>query len=377
MLTPLLRVTSFGAGIVMVLVLPCSFELNAGEAKPARQANWEKIIEGAKKEGKLVAAIPASAELRKNIEEVFKARFPGIEVELFPSRGPSNANRILSEHKAGVRYFDLLISGTSTPFGLLKAGIVEPFEPSMVLPEVSDPKNWYAGHVWIDNAKRFIYSFQAYQTENMWYNSSVMKPEELRSYDDLLHPKWKGKIGYLDPRTPGSGTATWAFLWKIKGEEYLRKLAGQDLLLSRDQRHLADSLAKGKLAVVIGLTYYTLLPHIKAGLPVKPLPEPKEGNYTTCGSGAFSIVQNPPHPNVTKLFVNWLLSKEGQELYGKAMGQATRRLDVDTKWLTEVGVRASKDHMTVEEHFRLENYGEDAVTQVWSKATEFAEKILK
>jgi len=352
-------------------------EASAAEAKTSWQLNWERTIEGAKKEGKLVAAIPASAELRQQIEAVFKSKFPGIELELFPGRGPANANRILSEHRAGVRYFDLLISGTSTPFGILKGGIIEPFEPFMILPEVSDPKNWYGGHIWIDNAKRFIYSFQAYQTENMWYNTTVMNPEEVRSYDDLLHPKWKGKIGYLDPRTPGSGTSTWAFLWKIKHEEYLRKLAGQDLLLGRDQRQLADSLANGKLAVVVGLTYYTLLPHVKAGLPVKPLPEPKEGNYTTCGSGAFSIIQNPPHPNAAKLFVNWLLSKEGQELYGKAMGQATRRLDVETKWLTATGVKAAKDYMTVEEHFKLENYGEDTVTEIWSRATEFAEKVLK
>jgi ABC-type Fe3+ transport system substrate-binding protein len=116
---------------------------------------------------------------------------------------------------------------------------------------------------------------------------------------------------------------------------------------------------------------------VKAGLPVKPLPELKEGSYTSCGSGAFSIVQNPPHPNATKLFVNWLLSKEGQELYGKAMGQATRRLDVETKWLTATGVKAAKDYLTVEEHFRLENYSEDTVTEIWSRATEFAEKVLK
>ena len=186
----------------------------------------------------------------------------GIELELFPSRGPTNANRVISEHKAGVRYFDLLISGTSTPFGLLKAGIIEPFEPFMILPEVSDPKNWYGGHIWIDNAKRFIYSFQAYQTESLWYNGTLLKPEEVKSYDDLLHPKWKGKIGYLDPRTPGAGTATWAFLWKIKGPEYLRKLAAQDLGLSQDQRQLADGLAKDRFALVMGLTYYTLLPHV-------------------------------------------------------------------------------------------------------------------
>jgi ABC-type Fe3+ transport system substrate-binding protein len=116
-------------------------------------------------------------------------------------------------------------------------------------------------------------------------------------------------------------------------EEYLKKPAAQEMFLSRDQRQLAESLAKGKIALTIGLTYYTFytfLPFIKAGLPVKTLPDMKEGTYTSCGSSALSVVKGSPHPNATKVFINWLLGKEGQDIYGKAMGQATRRFDVET-----------------------------------------------
>ena len=67
----------------------------------------------------------------------------------------------------------------------------------------------------------------------------------------------------------------------------MRKLAAQELALSREQRLLGESLAKGRFAITIGLTYYTLAPFIKANLPIKPLPEPKEGNYTSSGSGAL------------------------------------------------------------------------------------------
>ena len=147
--------------------------------------------------------------------------------------------------------------------------------------------------------------------------------------------------------------------------------------LGIDQRQLADSLAKGKIAITIGLSYYTFAPFLKAGLPVKPLPDMKEGTYTSCGSSATSVVKNSPHPNATKVFINWLLSKEGQELYGKAMGQATRRLDVDTKWMVEHGVRASKDFLTIEENNRLENYGEDTINNYWAKSTKIAEEVFK
>jgi iron(III) transport system substrate-binding protein len=349
----------------------------AGEAKAPWQAEWEKTVESAKKEAKLVAAIPASADLRKSISEIFPKRFPGIELELTNARGPSNASKIAAEHAAGVRYYDLLISGTATPFNLLNAGILDPVEPFLILPEVKDPKRWFGGHIWLDNAKRFLYAFQAYQSDNLWYNSTVTKPEDIRSYDDLLNPKWKGKIGILDPRSPGAGTATWAFFLKIKGEEFLRKLAAQDMLLSRDQRQLGDSLAKGNIALTIGLSYYSLAPFLKAGLPIKPLPEAKEGTYTSCGSGALSIVKNTPHPHATKVFINWLLSKEGQEVYGRAMGQATRRLDVETKWLTEHGSRASKDFLTVEENNWLENYGEETINNYWARSTIIANELFK
>jgi iron(III) transport system substrate-binding protein len=351
--------------------------LMAGEAKPPAPSDWDRTVEAATKEGKLVAAIPASAELRKSMGEALSRRFPGIDVELTNSRGSANASKIAAEHAAGVRYFDLLISGTSTPFSLLKAGILEPVEPLWILPDVKDPKRWFGGHIWLDNAKRFIYAFQVYQSENTWHNPSLMKAEEVRSYDDLLNPKWKGKIGILDPRSPGAGTATWAFFLKIKGEDYLRKLAAQEMFLSRDQRQLADALAKGKIALTIGLTYYTFAPFIKAGLPIKPLPDMKEGTYTSCGSSALSVVKGSPHPNATKIFINWLLSREGQELYGKAMGQATRRLDVDTKWMVEHGVRASKDFLTVEENNRLENYGEDTINNYWAKSTVIANEVFK
>ncbi|MBM4262535.1 MAG: extracellular solute-binding protein [Deltaproteobacteria bacterium] len=349
----------------------------AADVRSTSPSEWGKTVEAAKKEGKLVAAIPASAELRKAITEVFPKRYPGIELDLTNARGPANASKIASEHAAGVRYFDLLISGTSTPFSLLHAGILEPAEPFMILHEVRDPKRWFGGHIWLDNAKKFIYAFQVYQSENIWHNPTLIKIEEIRSYDDLLLPKFRGKIGILDPRSVGAGTATWAFFLKIKGEEWLKKLAAQEMFLSRDQRQLADSLAKGKTAITIGLTYYTFSPFLKAGLPVKPLPEMKEGTYTSCGSSATSIMKNSPHPNATKVFVNWLLSKEGQEIYGKAMGQATRRLDVDTKWMVEHGVRASKDFLTVEENERRENYGEETVGKYWARSAKIAEEVFR
>jgi iron(III) transport system substrate-binding protein len=341
--------------------------------------DWEKTLQEAKKEGTIVVGIPARAELRKQLELIFKPKF-GIGMELMTARGPQNASRIASEYKAGVKYFDVFIGGSGTYESLAEEGMVEPFPPNMILPEVKEEKHWWGGHIWEDNVKtkRFLYSFIADAgTGGYWYNTDVAKPEELRSLDDFVNPKWKGKVGFLDPRTPGSGQSIWSFLWDVKGEDYLRKLVQQDLFVSRDQRQLADALAKGKLAIGLGVSFYTLEGFILANLPVKEMPRLKEGAPSSNGSGVIGIVKNPPHPHSAKVFVNWLLSKEGQELYAKVMHQSTRRLDVDTKWLQEFGVRAAKDMMTVEEYHKVRNHLEDKYTRVRIPAAKFAEQILK
>jgi iron(III) transport system substrate-binding protein len=258
--------------------------------------------------------------------------------------------------------------------------MLEPIEPYMILPEVKDPKNWWGGHIWEDNVstKRFLYSFLAeVGTGGLWYNPTLAKPEELRSFDGLLNPKWKGKIGLSDPRVPGSGQSLWSFLWEIKGEDYLKKLVQQDLFVSRDLRQVADGLAKSKFAVTIGAGHSQYEPFLKSGLPVKQLPTPVEGLPASNGFGVLGIVKNPPHPNGARLFVNWLLSKGGQDTYGKVMKAATRRLDVETKWLLEYGTQAAKDSLTMEEYNRVRNHLEDKYAKVRAPSGKFAEQILK
>jgi iron(III) transport system substrate-binding protein len=361
----------------LVILLGFSFPASCQTTKAPWQGEWEKLLEAAKKEGKVTVSIPASAELRKLLEENFRKRF-GLEVEVYTARASSAVRRMADEFRAGVRYFDVHIGGSSSAVsGMLDEGILDPIEPWLLLPEVKEPKQWWGGHLWVDSAKKYIYMFQAYLTESTWYNTELAKASEFRSYDDFLNPKWKGKIGFLDPRSPGAGDSNWAFIWDVKGEDYLKKLVAQDIFLGRDQRVLGENLAKGRVAVMIGLTSYSFQPFIKAGLPVKALPALKEGTYGTGGSGNLAIIKAPAHPNATKLFVNWVLSREGQEIVSKALGQATRRLDVDTKWLRESGVIAAKDQMSVKEFWQIENQSEEKLDKVREPAQKFAQAILK
>jgi iron(III) transport system substrate-binding protein len=338
--------------ILFLVFAPRSWGASADE--------WKKVVEAGKKEGKVVVSIPASSELRKQMEEIFEQRFPGIDLELVPGAATAMHRKISDEFTAGVRYFDVHMGGALTiNSGFVAGQIVDPIEQSLLLPEVTDSKNWWAGHMAIDKEKRFTYQFSAFLVASFWHNTKAANASELRSYDDLLNPKWKGKIGWLDPRQPGGGIGVWEYMWKHKGEDYLKRLVTQDLQLSRDSRVLAESLAKEKLAVTIGVSHYTYRSFVSAGLPVSPLPVFKEGTYGTAGSGILVVIKNRPHPNATKVFVNWLLGKEGQEVWTKSMSQPTRRRDVDTDWTAKLGSIAAKDNISVEKWNEVEQISAD------------------
>ncbi len=365
--------------LLAVCLLVVGVFLRVDSARSAEpQDEWKKIIEAAKKEGKIVAGGPPTAILRQKYKETFEKRF-AVELELVSAPGPQNAGRATAEFKAGVRYFDVLHGGSGTLEPLVYDNVLAPFSDYMILPEIKDPRQWWGGHMWEDNVKtnRFIYSFSADFSTPPFYNTDLVKPGELSSYDDLLLPKWKGKIGFFEPRMPSAGQGLWGFLMKIKGKEFLQKLAEQNLFISRDGKQIADALAKGTLAVGLGVSQRFVDPYIKTGLPIKPLMSIKEGMGGSNGFGTVAVMKNAPHPNAAKVYINWLLGKEGQDLYGRALTQGTRRLDVDTKWLAKFDSAAAKDVMTPEEFEKVRFYGEDIITEWREPGGEFARKILK
>jgi iron(III) transport system substrate-binding protein len=338
-------------------------------------SEWQRVVAAAKKERKVVIGAPPGADFRNEVQAVLKKRFD-LESEFIQAPGPSLMSKIVAEKQAGVASVDAFLIGPCTGNSLLNADLFEPLAPAMILPEVNDPTKWFAGHLWADNqtGKNLLYSFVAQMTPSVFYNTTLVKPQDLRSYNDLLDSRWKGKIGIRDPRVPGGGLAVWAFLVDLKGEEFLKKLAQQELFVSRNARQIADALAKGNLSLTIGVGYRDFDSFLDANLPVKHLPPPKEGTYVSGGNGIVGLIKGAPHPNAAKLFFNWLLSREGQELHGKKTQQPTRRLDVDTKGLDG---QAAKDVLTLEEFRRFQNFTEDKCNNSWLPGAKLAEAVLK
>jgi iron(III) transport system substrate-binding protein len=365
-----------GVLVIAALILAHLGSAAAAQTDQGQPAEWDKIVEAAQKEGKVVVSIPPSRKLRRAMEVAFIRRY-GIGIEFVSARSSASIQKIISETKAGIQYVDLHVGGAeSAVTGLLAENALDPLATYFVLPEVKDPNQWWGGHIWVDNAKRFIYAFAAYQSVSLWCNPNEYKPAEFQSFDDLLNPALHGKIGISDPRMPGSGNSMWSYMLSVKGEDYLKNLVAQKLFVARDLRLLGANLSSGKLAVALGIGYSELLPFIKAGSPVVLLPYPKEGLYTTGGYGHLMVIKNPPHPNAAKVFANWLLGRDGQELFGRTMTVGSRRLDVNTKWLKEFGVIASKDSLTVEQYYRLENDSEEKVRKLRELGVAAARRLL-
>lgn len=298
--------------------------------KISEASEWDLLQLAAKKEGKVVIYTSAGSTLRSAMQKGFKDKH-GIDVEFLSGRGEEVTEKLKMERKAGIYMADLFIGGSTIPLVLMKPfGLLDKFDSLLVLPEVTDSKSWWGGGLrWLDKDHTAL-AFISWALAPIAINTSLVKPEELKSYSDLLNPKLKGKIVIDDPTITGSGSKVIGVLGsKIMNWDFVRELAKQEPSIERDIRISVEGLARGKFAVAMGVKPETVLEFKQAGSPLSWV-IPREGTYMTSGSGAIASFSNMAHPNATRLFVNWLLTKEGQTIFSKAYGVPSGRLDVPT-----------------------------------------------
>jgi iron(III) transport system substrate-binding protein len=307
---------SIAAIQVMLLCFALSSISYAAESKPAWQADWDKAIKAAEEEGSLTIYMTQAFE--PVFRDGFQKKYPKIKVTMATGRGPELSQRVMSERRAEKFAVDLYISGNISPLTVFhRAKILEPIKPLLLLPEVIDTSAWYEGkHHYDDPENRYIFVFEGTpRSGEITYNTKLMNPSEIKSYWDLLNPKWKGKIVSVDPLVSGPISAAHIFFYKQPdlGAEFLRRLhAETDIAIVRSNEQMLDWLSAGKFAFGIGAR--DIDKAMMQGLPLNQfLPGSlKEGSSVTAYNGTLSYFNRTPHPNAAKVAVNWLLSREGQ-----------------------------------------------------------------
>lgn len=312
---------------------PPQTEIMVPGAIQSWEREWRDTIAKGQKEGRVLVYTSAGFAVRQDLTRVMKEKF-GITVDWVSGRGGETVAKIMAERNAGLFLPDIYMSGVSQALASLSPlDAVDPVEPTLILPEVMDPKMWYQGQLPLIGKDRLVFSFTASHSNPISFNTQMVKREEIASYWDLINPRWKGKFIWNDPTTPGSGGAWFTVAsMRILGLDYFKEMAKLEPAFTRDERLQVDWIARGKYPIGIGSSTDNIYEFVNAGAPIAEL-TPKEGSYVTSSGGNILLLNKHPHQNAVKVFINFLLSKEGQDIWTRDEGVQSARVDATTEGL--------------------------------------------
>jgi len=326
---------------ILLCFLSFGFLGGVGEAASATKAEsaqkWDSILAEAKKEGAVSLYTLWRPDTRVTLTKAFKQKY-GINLEITPfSRGSDLLAKVKAEQTAGLFLADIFGAGGPTLVSTMKpAGVLGPVEPLLTLPEVRDPKVWSGGKLPFMDKDKLAIALIASKQPYIAYNSDLIKKGEITTYKDLLKPQYKGKITLNDPSVTGVGNAFLSHLalhiWSLEeAKQFLTQLIKeQEVVIQRDNRMHVESVARGKFAIALAPNPDNLASFLELKAPIGVV-QVKEGAFVTPAAGAFALPVKMAHPNATRVFVNWLLTAEGQETFARSFGSPSMRADVSTE----------------------------------------------
>ena len=295
------------------------------------QQEWEKTIEAAKREREVVVYGPHNPMYRP-LWETFQKSYPGLKINFLPGKGSEHTQRVLAERRAGKYIADLVMGGSSS-YRSFPPGTLEPLRGQLIMPETYDESAWWQKKLWFADPKNdsAIVLTGEVGTRRGSYNTNLLDPKEIQSWWDLLKPKFKGKLGTFDPLVAGGGGETFIFFYysPALGAQFITRLLTEtDILVTRNLEQGTDWLGQGRIMFYIG-SGQPITKAKQQGLPVDLLPHPlKEGEIMGGGSCCMALLNRAAHPNAARVFVNWVISREGQIAWQKYGETNSLRTDI-------------------------------------------------
>ncbi len=365
--------------MLLSLLVGLARPMLAAEPMSAWQAEWERTVQAAEKEGQLTVYIGGYGAIID--AGVFQKTYPKIKITYISGSGTDLTQRISAERRAGKYLVDVYNGGGNSLYQVLYTGrMLDSIKSALILPEVLDPSQWWEGkHKYADKEAQhiFVYEGNVSAGAGAGYNTQLLDPRGYKTYWDFLNPKLKGKVISTDIRKVRGAGIPWQFLYYHPdlGAKYLRRLFGEmDVTMTTDMRQAADWLATGKFTLCIPIQGSAIHKARNQGLPLDQFAPYhfKEGVNLSSAFGSLALMNRAPHPNAAKVFINWLLSQHGQALFQQVISVAgdprnSRRLDVP------------KDHIPTDERRRDKmNYfdTDDPATKDLRPAMRLLDEIL-
>jgi len=254
-------------------------------------------VDAARKEGKVVVYGSVVPQAMDGLHQAFKKKY-GIDVEYWRGSSTQVSERALTEWRAGRPGFDIAEGNRGVQLIMKNEGLFQKFVP----PASEKFPAQYKEKDGLITPWRVL-------PISILYNTELVKSADLpKTLDDLLNPKWTGKISIPDPTRH---TTTAQFLWnlqKFKGDkwlDYVKALAKQKPILVESLAPVTPTIIKGE--ALVGIAYIKYVKQYKG--PVNYIPMDKyltDPNY-------LSLSAKSAHPNAAKLYIDFACSPEGQK----------------------------------------------------------------
>jgi iron(III) transport system substrate-binding protein len=271
-------------------------------APAAAQETTPALVAAAKKEGKVTWYTAVDVKVAEAVAKAFRAAYPGIDVAVERSGSERVFQRIGQEYQSNIKNVDVVNSSDAAHFLYWKQqGWLAPHTPPDVKrfpAQHREPDGYWA--VW-----RSTLSVIGYNT------NLVPEKDAPQGYQDLLDPKWKGKLVKSHPGYSGTSLTGFYALTKALGWDYFEKLAKQGVQQLQSTTATPKSIASGERAVMVDGNEYNMFIEIQAKSPVK-IVYAKEGTPFVTSPGA--IFAGAPHPNAARLLQNFLVTAQVQQL---------------------------------------------------------------
>ena len=293
--------------LVLLIVALVAF----GFPRASRSANREDLIEAAKKDREVVFYTTTNLEEAVAMSRHFKAKYPFLEVNINRAEGERIVTKVLQETRAQKFLVDVIQTPAFYLYALKKRGILGEYAPA---DDRFYPRNFKEEKYWTTTY---------YNPYVVLYNTKLIAAQNLpKRYEDLLHPFWKSKM-ILEKDKIDWFTAMLHIMGREKGLKYMRDLSKQNPMLRIGQTLITQLVAAGESALQINSNAITVNRLRQKGAPIDWVaPGPLPGLMVGVG-----LTAQAPHPGAARLFVDFLLSKEGQQLYQSA-GRLVARSDL-------------------------------------------------